>query len=199
MLTCCVNKSVYTECVHHRRVKVMSSVLVWRAVSVEQSVSVEMWPYASCTTYLCCPRATLLSTVFVIHIDPVTSIPVSCWRQYCSYISTSRALVIRIDGVETVGAHIGDLWKNLETLSGRWEKQQAAIIQLRWPLEKKKRKEKLKGGETRQSIQKPSESVKDAWREMSSIIAFKLGTLQRTLKVRADFKNKMHHANVSFF
>lgn len=168
MLTCCVDKSVYTECVHHRRVKVMSSVLVWRAVSVEQSVSVEMWPYASCIPYFCCPRGTLLSTVFVIHIDPVTSIPVSCWRQYCSYISTSRALVIRIDGVETVGAHIGDLWKNLETLSGRWEKQQAAIIQLRGPLEKKKRK--VEGGGGNSSIN--TEAVRVSQRHMERDVIY---------------------------
>lgn len=120
--------------------------------------------------HFCCPWGTLLSTVLVIHIDPVTSIPVSCWRQYCSCILTFRPWAIRRDGVETVGVHIGDLWKNLEALSGRWEKQQAAIFHLRGPLDGNKK--------SCQSIQEPSEAVRDTWREKSSIITFSLGSVE---------------------
>lgn len=43
-----------------------------------------------------CPWCTLLATVLVIHIDPLTSIPISCWRQYCFYISTSRDLGLMV-------------------------------------------------------------------------------------------------------
>lgn len=47
-------------------------------------------------SHLYCPWCTLLVTVLVIRIDPFTSIHISCWRQYCSYISTSRDLGLMV-------------------------------------------------------------------------------------------------------
>lgn len=67
----------------------------------------------------CCPQGTLLSSVRGVHIDPVLSI--SRWRQYCSDTSAPR-LQDRCCG--DCWRRIGDLWKNLKTLPGRWENQQ---------------------------------------------------------------------------
>lgn len=80
--------------------------------------------------------------------------------------------------VETAGAHIGDLWKNLETVSGRWEKQLQLSFSWEGPW-KKKAEEKKK---PRQSIQEPSQSVSGTRRKESSIITSWQGTLQRTFK-----------------
>lgn len=70
-----------------------------------------------------------------------------CWRQYRTYTSTCRAMAIGMDGDEAVGAHIGDLWKNLETLSGRWETQQQPSFSSEGPWLKSGKRKK-----TRQSI-----------------------------------------------
>lgn len=144
LISCIILKSFWRECLHtvvvreKKEEKKKSGNFVERAniVSIKQAVNVEVWPSTSFMSHFCCPWGTLLSTVLVIHIDPVMPIPVSCWRQYCSYISTSGVLAIRIDGVETVGAYIGDLWKNLETLSGRWEKQQQSSFNSEGPWKK---------------------------------------------------------------
>lgn len=115
-------------------------------------------------SYFCCSGGILLSTVLVIHIDPPPSIHVSCRRQWCSYISTSGALALRIDGVETVGVHIGDLWKNLETLSGRWEKQQQRSFNSESPWKKVEEEKKKKKNLINQYRSHQSQSETRGWR-----------------------------------
>lgn len=139
-------------------------------------------PSASFMSYFWCPRGTLLSTVPVIHIDPFASIPVYRWRQYCYYRSTSRALAIRIDGVETVGAHIGDLWENLETLSGRWEEQQQPSFNSEGPW---KRNLSINTGAIR---------VGERHMEREVIYYHLQNGDERTFRVWTDFGNASHNS-----
>lgn len=113
----------------------------------------------------------------VINADPFTSIHVSCWRQYCNYISTS------VDSGLMVGrplkCTLGICGKTLKHCQVD-ERGSSNHHLAQRALEKNRREI--------QSTSEPLQPVRDTRRNESSIITSGRGTLPRTVRVQG-FQN----------